>query len=287
MVTGASGNIGGEIAKLLTEAGNPVRLFVRDAERAPRLAGAEIAVGDFREPRSIGAAIGAGDRLFMVSVHAPNPERVEIHRALIDHAARAGIAHIVYLSFAAASEQAVNYHARSHGTTELLLRRSGIDWTFLRPTLYMEVLPHRFDAAHVMRAPAGDGRGNWVSRSDIAAVAAAVLAGNGHAGQAYAVTGPESLTMRETAAVVSSALGRDFRYVDETREEGWTWRRGLGQEDWAIEARLASWESVRVGEVDVVSDVVRQVGGIEPTTLEEHVRANADEYLELGERSST
>lgn len=278
VVTGASGHIGGEIAARLSAAGEPTRLFVRDPARAPELTGAVPAVGDFRDPDSVAAAIDPGDRLFMVSVHEPNEERVHVHRRFIAAAREAGVAQIVYLSFSAASERAINYHARSHGTTERLLRESGVAWTFLRPTLYMEILPSRFDRQRVMRAPAGEGQANWISRSDIAAAAVAVLTGDGHAEHAYALTGPASLTLAETAAVVGTVLGEKFTYVDETKEAGWSWRRDLGQEDWAIEARLASWESVRAGEMDVLSDDFRLLTGTAATTLAENVAANAALY---------
>ena len=278
VVTGATGNLGGAIASRLSSAGHTVRLFVRDPRRAPSLSGAEVAVGDFADPRSVAAALEPGDRIFMVSVHADNPERVEAHQRLIGAVAAAGAKQIVYLSFMGARPDAINYHARSHGVTEQMIRASGVPWTFLRPSLYMEVLHKRFDAARVLRAPAGAGRAAWVARDDIAAVAATVLAQDGHEGKIHEITGPRSLSMSETARVVSEALGRRFRYEAETSEEGWEWRRATGQTDWEIRARIASWESVRAGEVSRATGTVHLLTGVRPRTLTEYVTSHGNEF---------
>jgi uncharacterized protein YbjT (DUF2867 family) len=278
VVTGATGNLGGAIARLLADAGHATRLFVRDRSRAPALPGAEIVTGDMRDPETVRAALQPGDRLFMVSVHADNPERIATHQGVIGAAQSVGAVHITYLSFLAAAEDTVSYHAVSHYATEELIRVSGLPWTFLRPSLYMEVLPRRFDGERVMRAPAGAGKATWVARADVAAVAAVVLSGEGHDGRTYDITGPESLTMAETAAVVSGVLGRDFHYVAEAPEDGWAWRRRLGQGEWEVRSRITSWQSVSAGEVARGSQDVELVTGRLPMSLAANVRANSSEF---------
>jgi NAD(P)H dehydrogenase (quinone) len=278
VITGASGNIGGLIAGRLAGEGHRVRLFVRDPARAPRIDGAEVALGDFALPATIARALGPGDRLFMVSVHEDNPVRIEIHRRFIEAVADARVSQIVYLSYLNAAEDAINYHARSHAVTEQMIRDSGIPWTFLRPSLYLEVLHRRFDPTRVMRAPAGDGRATWVSRADIAAVAAAALSEEGHLERVYDVTGSQLLTMGETAAIVSEVLGRRFTFAHETESEAWAWRERAGQSPFEITARIASWRSVREGEVAAVADTVERVTGTPPLSLHRYVAANAAEF---------
>jgi uncharacterized protein YbjT (DUF2867 family) len=253
-------------------------LFVRDPSRAPSIDGAEIAVGDFNDPTGISRALEPGDRLFMVSVHTDNAARVAIHQRFVDAVSAARARHIVYLSFIAAAENAINYHARSHAATEQMIRRSGVPWTFLRPSLYMEVLHRRFDGSRVMRAPAGRGRAAWVSQRDIAAVAASVLTSDGHLERSYEITGPQLLTMGETAAIVSDTLGRSFIYEDEPSEQGRVWRRREGQSDFEIEARIASWESVRAGEVAKATETVRVLTGAPPLALGDYVAQHAEEF---------
>ncbi len=92
----------------------------RDAARAPVLPGAEVALATYDDPVALAAALGPGDRVFMVSMHAAYDERLRLHRAIIDAAARAGVGRVVYLSFVNAGPEASFRHARSHGATEAM-----------------------------------------------------------------------------------------------------------------------------------------------------------------------
>ena len=98
VVTGASGHLGGLVARELAARGEPVRLVVRDAGRAPVLDGAEVAVADFGDPDSLARALGEGDRAFMVSMHDGPDARIALHQSFVDAAVRAGVAHVVYVS---------------------------------------------------------------------------------------------------------------------------------------------------------------------------------------------
>ena len=86
VVTGATGGVGGLLARELAEHGVPQRLLVRDAARAPSLDGAEIAVADYGDPVSLAGALGEGDRVFMVSLHEPPERRVPLHRSFVEAA---------------------------------------------------------------------------------------------------------------------------------------------------------------------------------------------------------
>jgi NAD(P)H dehydrogenase (quinone) len=68
-----------------------VRLLVRDAGRAPRLAGAEVVEADYGDHESLARALRGGDRVFMVSIHAGPQERVPLHRSFVETAARAEV----------------------------------------------------------------------------------------------------------------------------------------------------------------------------------------------------
>ena len=106
---------------------------------------------------------------------------------------------------------------------EAALRASGLAWTLLQPTFFMQNFA-TYSGETIRREgalyyPAGDGRAAWVDVRDIAAVAAEILARpEAHAGRAYALTGPEALSMAEVAAALSAALGRPVRYVDPSED---------------------------------------------------------------------
>lgn len=278
VVTGASGNVGGAAARLLSAQGHPTRLITRDPARAPELPGAEVVVADYGDSEALARALGEGDRVFMVSMHREPDERIVLHRTFVEAAVRARAGHLVYLSFLNPSLESSFPHSRSHRATEELIRASGLPFTFLRTSLYFNALLAEFENG-VARGPGGDGRVSWVDREDIGAVVAAVLAGEGHEGQVYDVTGPESLTMAESAAVVSDVCGAEFRYEDETSEDGSRWRVAAGYADRTVRVWLGMYEAIRAGELAPATDVVERVGVRKPATLREFVAAHREEFL--------
>lgn len=139
-VTGCTGAVGGAVARLLADAGASQRLLARSPDRAPALPGAEVRASEYADAASSAAALEGVDVLFMVSAHE-TADRVDQHRAFIDAAARAGVRHVVYTSFHAAGPDAVFTLARDHGATEEHLRGSGLDWTFLRDSFYLDFAP--------------------------------------------------------------------------------------------------------------------------------------------------
>ena len=264
VITGASGQVGGMLARTLVAAGEPVRLFVRDPAKAPALAGAEIAVGDYRDPASVADAIRPGDRVFMVSVHEGHDDRIEAHRAFIDAAYLRDPELIAYLSFVNASLDSAFPHSRSHRATEHLLDDSGVPWAFLRMGLFLDDLPCWFDADGVCRGPAGDGRVSLISRAQIADAAAAVLTGNGRAGETYDLTGPSAHTLGELAGMVSEVVGRPFAYQPGDREDWIAGRLAAGKERWDVESGIGSYDAVRLGELKLAPGDVERLTGHAP-----------------------
>ena len=210
--------------------------------------------------------------LFMVSGSTSQHRRAE-HRSFIRAAAEADVRHVVYTSFAGAAPDATFTHGRDHFDAEQAVRETGMDFTFLRDDFYLDVLPGYFDAEGVIRGPARDGRVAAVARADVAAVAEVVLRDpSAHAGATYALTGPEALSLTEVAARLSTALGREMRYQDETEEAAYAWRRErYGAADWQLDAWVSTYRAIADGSVAAVTDDVRRVTGREPRTLEDVV----------------
>jgi NAD(P)H dehydrogenase (quinone) len=267
-VTGATGVIGGRVATLLAERGVPQRLVVRDPGRAQQLDRAETAVASYDEPDAMRAAFAGADTLLLVSA-AEHPDRVRQHIAAVDAAAEAGVRRVIYTSFLGAAAEATFTLARHHWVTEQRLRDSGMTFTFLRDSLYLDFLPFMAGEAGVIRGPAGDGRFAPVARADVSDVATAVLLdGSGaHDGQTYDVTGSTLRTMTEWAAELSAAAGREVRYQEETVEEAWVSRAVYGAPEWEVEGWITSYVAVATGELAVATDVVQRVAGHPPREL--------------------
>ena len=112
-ITGSTGRLGGKVAHLLAAAGVRQRLVVRDPGRAPDLPGADVAVAAYADGAAVESALQGIDTVLMVSA-SEAPDRVEQHRTFVDAAGRAGVTHLVYLSFAGASPNATFTLARDH-----------------------------------------------------------------------------------------------------------------------------------------------------------------------------
>ncbi|MEU8225907.1 SDR family oxidoreductase [Kribbella sp. NPDC048915] len=269
-VTGSTGQLGSRIVARLTDV--PLRLIVRDPARAPSVPGATVAQAAYGEHAALLAALDGVDVLMLLSA-TESPDRVALHKATVDAAVAAGVQRIVYTSFVGAAPDATFTFARDHWHTEQHIRSTGVDFTFLRDNLYLDFVVD-FAADGVIRGPAGDGRVAAVSRDDVAAVAAQVLRGGPEfSGATYDLTGPHAFTLAEAASVLSSARGRKVRYEPETLDEAYRSREPYGAPAWEVAGWVTSYAAIASGELSHVSTAVRDITGVEPTSLEEYVRA--------------
>ncbi|MFI9010881.1 SDR family oxidoreductase [Actinosynnema sp. NPDC053489] len=271
-VTGATGNLGGRVARRLADAGHAQVLLVRDPSRAPDLPGASVAAAEFADRDAVRRALDGVATVLMVSA-SESADRVDRHRAFVDAAVDAGVGHLVYVSFAGAAADATFTLARDHHATERHVEASGLAFTFLRDNLYADFLPGMVGEDDVLRGPAGDGRVAAVAQDDIADAATAVLTDPGaHVGRTYDLTGPEALTLHEVAAVLSEAAGRTITYHAETVEEAYRSRASYGAPDWQVDAWVSTYTAIANGEMARVSDAVPTLTGHPATSLAELLR---------------
>ena len=265
-VTGVTGKIGGAVATGLQDLSPQLRLLVRDAARAPRLGG-EVAVTDYSNAASSRKALAGVDVLFMVSA-GENQNRVQQHRVFVDAAAAAGVGHIVYTSFLAAAPDATFTLSRDHWYTEQHIRESGMAWTFLRDSFYLDFFPEIVGEDGVMRGPAGKGRVGAIAREDVARSAVAILRDpSPHAGRTYDMTGPQALSLADMARIIGEVRGRDASYQEETLNEAYASRAHYGAPGWEVDAWVSTYTAIASGEMDVVSDSVRTLTGRSPLSL--------------------
>ncbi len=267
-VTGVTGRIGGAVATELQDLTPRLRLLVRNPSRAPRLEG-QLAVADYSDAAASREALAGVDVLFMVSA-GESPERVQQHEVFVDAAAAAGVKHIVYTSFLGAKPDATFTLARDHWYTEQHIRESGIAWTFLRDSFYLDLFPEVVDENGVIRGPAGNGRVGAVSREDVARSATAVLRNPApHAGCAYDMTGPQALSLNDIARIIGEVWGKQVTYQDESLEEAYASRAHYGAPGWEVDAWVSTYTAIASGELDVISDSVQSLTGRPPLSLAE------------------
>jgi len=268
-VTGSTGLLGGRIARRLAQAGVAQRLLVRDVGRAPELAGADAVTAEYGDTDSVAAALDGLGTVLMVSA-SETPDRVDRHRSFVDGAVRAGVAHLVYISFFGASPTATFTLARDHWATEEHIKQSGLDYTFLRDNLYADFFEQMVGEDGVIRGPSADGRVAAVAQDDIADAAAAVLrAPADHRGATYNLTGPESLTFDQVADTITSVTGRQVGFRNETIDEAYASRAHYGAPGWQVDAWVSTYTAIASGELDGVSDDVEKLSGHRATSVAE------------------
>ena len=273
VVTGATGNIGGQVARHLAARGVPLRLLVRDPSRAPHLPGADVRQADYADGAAARAAL-AGARVVLMVSGSESADRVRQHLTFVDAAAAAGVEHLVYTSFVGAAPDATFTLARDHWATEERIRATGMAFTVLRDSFYLDFLPSLAGDDGVIRGPAGDGLIGAVARADVARVAATILSDPApHAGETYDLTGREALTLADAARTITEVTGRPTRYHQETVEEAYASRARYGAPDWQVDAWVSTYTAIAAGELATVTDAVHRLTGRPATTLAEHLAA--------------
>ncbi|MCQ9131912.1 NAD(P)H-binding protein [Streptomyces hilarionis] len=220
-VTGATGNIGRTLVELLAGAGEEVVAVSRRPRPAGPTDGVRWAQADMGTAAGLRPALEGARALFLLLGGELN-SRGEHPATLLDMATRAGVERIVLVS---SQVSATRPDAPSHARLrefESAVRASGRDVTILRPGAFAS---NAFAWAETVRAertvfaPFGDVALPVVDPADIAAVAAAALREDAHAGRVYELTGPEPITPRRQAEVISHALGEEVTFVELSRED--------------------------------------------------------------------
>lgn len=296
VITGASGNYGRGVTDRLIAQGRAedLILITRKPEKlADRAAqGCAVRYGDFDKPETLAEAVQGAERMLLISGTRVGA-RVVQHKAAIDAAAAAGVAHLVYTSFIGIDDPANPAEVRhDHIETEALMKASGCAWTMLRDA-------HYADAMILMAGPgvmqsgkwfsnAGEGREAMVWRDDCIESAVAVLTGEGHQGQVYNITGPELQTFREVAAMMAEVTGRPVEYVSLDDEGQYAMfdsmgipRRPVDDSEvngipWNSDDMVTFGRAIREGFLELCTDDVERLTGRKARSVRQMIEDNVE-----------
>ncbi|MFN2231318.1 MAG: SDR family oxidoreductase [Anaerolineae bacterium] len=227
LVVGATGMLGGEICRQLVAAGKPVRALVRSTSdpakvQALRDLGAEIVEGDVRDRASLVAACAGATAVIWTASSMPfsyipgenDVEAVDLEgaKAVIDAAVAAGAERIVYTSFTPDVEHPLRNAKRA---VETHIKDSGLTYTVLRPSYFMEVWLSPavgFDAANAKATIYGTGEQpvSWISFPDVAKFAVASLDNLAARNAVLPLGGPEALTPNQVVAIFERSCHKSF-----------------------------------------------------------------------------
>lgn len=276
LLTGVTGKTGGAAAKELLNKGVPCRALVRDEDKAAELkaAGAELVVGDLADKASVQKAMEGVEKATLILANSEQQKDMELQ--FVDLAAEAGVKHIVKLSSPEALDDAVSPIPALHYEVEQHLKNSDLAWTMIRPSFFMQNLLGNGVTIKSMGKfflPMGDGITVMIDCRDIGASIAAVLAGEGHEGQSYEISGLELLNFHQVAEQFSEVLGRKIEYVD---QDPAAYRESIAPymtSEWHLNAVCHLFSEIVSGVVPPkVTNTFEELVGREPITFQQFVR---------------
>jgi uncharacterized protein YbjT (DUF2867 family) len=219
LVTGATGNVGREIASQLLSRDVRVRAMARRPEAAGLPPPIEVVSGDLTVPETLDRCLDGVDAVFLVWV-APDATVASVLERIGRHARR-----IVFLSNLTVRDEAEeqNYPVTAlHVAIERRIEASGLRWTFLRPGAFATNAriwwAPQIRAGDVVRWPYAGAELSPIHERDIAAVGVRALCDEAHAGGKYLLTGPRSVTLEDQVRIIGEAIGRPLRFEEITPE---------------------------------------------------------------------
>src|SRR5436190_24324712 len=279
LVTGATGTVGRDVAKVLSEKGAAVRAGVRDQAKARPRFNDDIALVtfDFENEKTFSGALEGIEKVFLLPPLLPN--QVEVTNAFVDAAKRAGIGHIVKLSVIGIDHATQFTFGKWHAANEQHIRESGLAFTFLRPNSFMQNFITYFSPRNgSIYLPWGDGKASFVDTRNIANVAAEVLTSDGHEEKIYTLTGPEALGIADVARILSEAAGRDFKYVDVPEDAARDGMLQAGVPKWQVEALMELHAMNKQNRWSAVTADIEKVTGTPPTDFAHFARDYAQQF---------
>jgi uncharacterized protein YbjT (DUF2867 family) len=262
LVTGATGNVGGEVVRRLAADGAPVRALARRPDAVSLPDRVEVVAGDLSRPETLDDALAGVEALFLLG-------GFDTMAHVLERAARAQVRRVVLLtSRCVIGGRPDNAVTGMWMESEAVFDRSGLPGTVLRPSGFQSNVLRWSDqlrAGDVVRAPWADVPIAAIDPADIAAVAAVALRSGDYEGQALTISGPQALSARQQLAVVADVLDRPLRFEPQPDAEARTEMAGAMPEPF-VDAQFRFFSG---GEYDdsAVVDTVERVTGRPAGTL--------------------
>jgi uncharacterized protein YbjT (DUF2867 family) len=271
LITGASGNVGKEVLKQIAQTGPQVRAAFQSVNKAAAPSGVEIVTVDYNQPETLRTALKGVERVFLVG--PPTAQLPALERKAMEVIAQSDVRQVVKLS-AMGGREAI--FPRQHAQSEDYILSSGVPYTFLRPNGFMQNIVNynapTINAQNAFYGSEGDGQVSQIDLRDVAAVAVRALTEDGHVGKAYTLTGPQALTNREIAQILSDKLGREIRYINLPPAQLKDALLSAGVPEWNANALLDLQRLYREGKAATVSQDVERILGRKPINFAQFSR---------------
>ncbi|QNF32309.1 SDR family oxidoreductase [Adhaeribacter swui] len=284
LVSGATGTVGTELIEALSSENVRVRAGVHSIIKGDRFRvfpNVDLVEIDFARPETLRVAYTGVTRVFQITPFVEN--QVEIEKQLVDMAKEVGVKQIVKLSASGADAEPGIQMGRWHHQGEQYLQNSGIPFTILRPTSFMQNFI-TYEGASILQEgkiyqPLGTGKVSYIDANDIAAVAQVVLTQPNYYGRILDISGPEAISVEEVAAILSRVSGRTITYVDVPEEAARQAMSSHHMPEWMINAMLELNQTLKAGYGANVTNTVAQITGRPARTFTEFAQNNAHCFI--------
>jgi uncharacterized protein YbjT (DUF2867 family) len=272
LVTGATGNVGGDVLRGLLELGVLVRAAVTDPIRAQKTLpeNAELIRFDFTDSSTFGPALEGVTRVFLM--RPPVMGDPKVFQPFLEALKSINIEQVVFLSLLGAQGNPVVPHRK----LELTMEKLELPHIFLRPSFFLQNLSttHRQDILERddLFVPAGNGRTSFIDARDIAAVAVRALSMPHIVNGGIDLTGSEALTYSEVAGIFSEMLGRRITYSDPAPPKFGLEMQRRGMKPDFVNVMILIYNTNRFGLAARVTNDVERILGREPISVRRFVK---------------
>jgi uncharacterized protein YbjT (DUF2867 family) len=296
LVTGSTGTVGSEVVKQLAaisySSGYSVRAAVHSKNRSDQLRqleseGVEIVDLDYTKQETVAHALNNVDKIFLQTL--PIPNAADICSNMINEAKKNGVKYVVKLSAMGADSEPGSTVLRLHGEEEKIIQDSGIPYTFLRPSAFMQnfvtQFGHTIKTQNAFYVPADDAKMSFIDSRDIAAVTVEILTKNNpgssrqhYENNAYDITGPNALSYGLAADILSSEAGKKISYVNITEEDAQKGMKQIGMGGWFIDIMMELFRINRAGYGSETTTVVEDITGRKPIPFAQFAKDYAEVF---------
>ena len=279
LLTGITGNNGGATANALLEKGVKFRALVRDLDKAAPWAarGVELVKGDLHDPASVKAALQGVDRAVLILPNGEEQERLEL--SFIETARQAGLPWIIKLSSPEAIRGTTSPIPLAHIAAEDAIMASGMNWTFVRPSFFMQNLrgtPAQAKATGKLSMPMGKGTVALTDCADAGAFIAHVLTTDPeqHFGKCYDITGPDPvMNFEDIARIIGEVIGQQVQYDDCDAKAFQEAIRPYHRNDWHSDAVAHLFEEIANGNTPgIKTDTFQKMMGRPGTSFKQFLQ---------------
>jgi len=280
LITGATGKFGGSTAQYLQQKNIPFRAAARNLEALKKRYGSEadLVTFDWEKPETFAETLKG---MQTVSIMPPPVVTNDFHtkvQPFIEAAKNAGVTHIVCLTALYSDHPDSIFYG-----TEALIKKSGIDFTIIRPSFVFQNFLNQFLQSvqnGVIAAPSEKGKTSYVDIRNVGEAIAVVLANPvAHKGKTYSITGSEALTHSQMAEIFTQQLSKQVVHISPSPEEYKKILAGNNVPDFLYEFLAVLYTTIAKGQWSAVSNDYTLLTGKKPTTFADFVKENRNIFL--------